>query len=145
MLPLPQSMFATAFLHLRLHKCSGKCNVPCAKHRCDKTCLDECLRKKLKGVDGPSIPVDGDYLRMKHVKQIKDQLDTEAGEEIVFSTEMLKKSSGHGLMQERSLLVTSERVINVKGQIFRRNVPIKQVKALTKSPEDKNSLFVLHI
>ena len=115
---MPQSMFITGFLCIQLHKCAGKCPVPCRKHRCDNTCLEVCLRfKEDKGLV-ETIPPEGDYMGMKHVKQIICQINVEEGERIVFSTEMQKKSSGHGLMQERHLLITTDRIINVKGHSF---------------------------
>ena len=57
------------------------------------------------------IPVDGDYLGLKHEAQIMNKLNYD--EELVFSAEIMKKNR-YSLWQNRNILLTTKKITNVK-------------------------------
>ena len=87
------------------------------------------------------IPVDGDYLGLKHEAQIMNKLSFD--EELVFSDEVMKKNR-YSQWQNRKILLTTKNITNVKNFTFQREVPIIRIKALTKAQEPDHHEFILH-
>ena len=92
-----------------------------------------------------SCPVFKDNLNCKNNKAIMNQLDTEAGEEVVFSCNITKKNK-YGMSQSRTFLLTNQNVYNIKGSSqIQRKIHMTNIKSLTKSIKPKNLEFVIHI
>ena len=87
------------------------------------------------------IPVDGDYLGLKHEAQIMNKLNYD--EELVFSADIMKKNR-FTLWQNRNILLTTKKITNVKNFDFQRSVPVSRIKALTRATEREHHEFIIH-
>lgn len=83
-----------------------------------------------------------DHLNFRNEALVMNQL--EPNEHIVFSCKVLKYNR-FGIKQERYLLLTTKKIVNVKKTEFQRKIAIELFKALTKSTEKSNMEFVLHV
>lgn len=88
------------------------------------------------------IPIGHDHLQLKHDEVIMNKL--EKNEHIVFSCKVMKYNR-FGIKQDRFLLLSTKKLCNVKKQDFKREIKIYDIEALTKSTEQGNLEFIVHI
>ena len=63
---------------------------------------------------------------------------------MVYSTKVLKFNR-FGMKQERNLLLTTEKIANIKKKEFQRKINIKNIRALSRSTVLKDMDFVVHV
>jgi hypothetical protein len=63
------------------------------------------------------LPIGHDHLNLRYENAIMDNLNTNTGETVVFSCKLLKYNR-FGMRQERYLLLTTEKLCNVKKNEF---------------------------
>lgn len=90
------------------------------------------------------IPISRDDLNFKNDAVIMGLLAQTPGELIVFSTKVIKYNKW-GMKQERDLLLTTEKLYNIKKKEVQRSIPIKHMLACTKSTAAKEQEFVVHV
>ena len=88
------------------------------------------------------IPIGHDHLQLKHDEVIMNKL--QKNEHIVFSCKVMKYNR-FGIKQDRFLLLSTQKLCNVKKQEFKREIKIYDIEALTKSTEANNMEFIVHI
>lgn len=71
-------------------------------------------------------------------KEILIQLDTEKGEEVVFSCVVIKFNRW-GMRQDRTLLLTNQNLYNIKKDHVQRRIGVHSIKAVTKSTNPNNN------
>lgn len=88
------------------------------------------------------LPIGHDHLNLRYEQDIMSNLD--GGETVVFSCKLLKYNR-FKMRQERHLLLTTDKLANVKANQFKRTIKIKNIKAITKSLQDGNWEFIVHV
>jgi hypothetical protein len=88
------------------------------------------------------LPVGHDHLNLRYEQAIMGVLDE--GEVVVFSCKLLKYNR-FKMRQERNLLLTTDKIANVKSNEFKRSIEIKNIKAITKSLTKDNWEFIVHV
>lgn len=81
-----------------------------------------------------------DELNLLNDKSIAKQL--EGDEKIVMSTNIFKFND-YKKRQERSILITTKALFNLKGNSVKRKIPLSKIKAITLS--SVGTEFVLHV
>lgn len=77
-------------------------------------------------------------------EEIMAALETEKGEEVIFST-TVTKFNRWGMKQDRTLLLTNDNLYNIKKNQIQRKINIDSIKAITKSLQKGNQQFIVHI
>jgi len=90
------------------------------------------------------IPISRDDLNFKQDPVIMGLLAQTPGEVIVFSTKVVKYNKW-GMKQERDLLLTTEKIYNIKKKEVQRPISIKSIMACTKSVNAKELEFIIHV
>lgn len=85
-----------------------------------------------------------DYMGCKNNKEILAQLDTDKGEEVVFSC-VVVKFNRWGIRQDRTLLLTNQNLFNIKKDHVQRRIGVQSIKAVTKSTNPNNNQFIVHV
>ena len=57
----------------------------------------------------------------------------------------IMKQNRFGFWQKRQLQLTTYRLLNLNGNFVNRNIPIEKIQALTKSTQENNKNFIIHI
>lgn len=65
-------------------------------------------------------------------------------EHIVYSVSV-NKYNRFGMKQARNMLLTTHQLYNVKNKDFQRSIGIQKIKALTKSSDNGNFEFIVHV
>lgn len=76
--------------------------------------------------------------------EVQAQLETQKGEEVIFSCSVIKFNRW-GMKQERTLLLTNLSLYNIKKDQVQRKISINSIKALTKSTNPNNAQFIVHV
>lgn len=85
-----------------------------------------------------------DKCKCKANKEIMAQLDTGKGEQVVFSTIVIKFNR-FGMKQERCMLLTNMYLYNINKDSVQRRIGVEAIKAMTKCVKEKSMEFVIHV
>jgi hypothetical protein len=85
-----------------------------------------------------------DYMGCAQNHEILAQLDSAKGEKIIYSC-LVSKFNKWGMKQDRTLLLTNEYLYNIKKNKVQRKIGINNIKAVTKSTQQGNQQFIIHI
>lgn len=88
------------------------------------------------------MPIGIDSLNFKNDQEIMKQLDS--SESLVYSTKVLKFNR-FGFKQERNLLLTTEKLANIKKKEFQREIRVNAIRALSRSMKKNDFDFIVHV
>lgn len=95
-----------------------------------------------KAKDVKILPIGHDHLNLRYENVIMSNL--KEGETVVFSCK-LTKFNRFGMRQDRFLLLTTDKLANVKKTEFQRSIKIPNILGVTKSTSKDNFEFVVHV
>ena len=88
------------------------------------------------------MPNGNDQLGFKTVDAITNMMEKD--EEIVHS-QTVNKQNRFFMWQKRNFLLTSKRLCNLEGLVVKRTIPLNKLKAVTKSTQQGNFDFIIHV